>query len=68
MKVNGSTTNGIWNRKSKNIFVRSDGVIAYRRGEDWLVKDQHGNFLFDEPVRTHVRARQIADEVLPLKN
>ena len=49
MKVNGSTTNGIWNRKSKNIFVRSDGVIAYRRGEDWLVKDQHGNFLFDEP-------------------
>ncbi len=66
MKVNGSIK--AWDRRSKNMYVRSDGVIAYHHRGHWLVKDKNGRFVFDEPVRTHVRARQIADEILPLNN
>lgn len=67
MKTNGTHCE-LWDRRSKNIFVRSDGVIVYRLGHNWFIKGQNGAPLFDDRFfKTHTRAKRLVDEIYPIE-
>jgi hypothetical protein len=67
MKTNGTNGCGPWDRKSKNIFVRSDGIIVYRLAGQWLIKGADGQFLLEKNrFRTHTRAKRLVDEIYPI--